>query len=62
MTRPCESGLAPLDPGNGRPKRLFGFLNETADGAPCSETGSSAPGGGGLPSAISLSGSAPVGN
>jgi hypothetical protein len=56
MTRPCECGLAL------RPERLFGFLDGTADGAPCSETGSSTPGGRGLPSAVSLAGSAPVGN
>ena len=62
MTRPCESGLAPLDVGDRRPKRLFGFLDGTTDGAPCSETGSSAPGGGGLPSAVSLAGSPPTGN
>ena len=43
MTRPCESGLALLDATDGRPKRLCGFLDGAADGAPCSEPGSSAP-------------------
>jgi hypothetical protein len=62
MTHPCASGLAPLDARDRRPERLFGFLDGTADGAPGSDTGSSAHGVGGLPSAISLTGSPPAGN
>ena len=56
MTRPCKSGLAR------RPKRLFGFHAEPADGAPCSDTGSVAQGGCGLTSADSLAGFPPAGN
>ena len=56
MTRPCECGLGL------RPRRLFGFQVEPVDGAPCFFTGSSAPGGCGLPSTDSLSGFVSAGN
>jgi hypothetical protein len=56
MTRPCECGLAT------RPRRLFGFLVEPVDGAPCFFTGSIALGGCGLPSTDSLSGFVSAGN
>src|SRR5260370_36874523 len=44
MSRPCACELA------WRPRRLFGLI-EPADGAPCSGTGLSTQGAGGLPSA-----------
>ena len=44
MTRPCECGLGL------RPRRLFGFLMEPVDGAPCFFSGSLTLGGCGLPS------------
>ena len=57
MTRPCECGLD-----RGRPERLFGFERATADGAPSSVTGSSTPGGHGLPSAPKLARPGKLGN
>ena len=48
MTRPCECGL------NLRPRRLFGFLMEPMDGAPCFFSGSLTLGVCGLPSTDSL--------
>ena len=56
MTRPCECGLVL------RPWRLFGFLMEPVDGAPCSNAGSLTQGRRGLPSTDSLAGFAPAGN
>jgi hypothetical protein len=44
ITRPCECGL------DLRPRRLFGFLMEPMDGAPCFCSGSLTLGGCGLPS------------
>jgi hypothetical protein len=54
MTLPCECGLAP--------ERLSGLLDEAMDGAPCSETGSTAQEGRGLPPIASLAGFTPAGN
>jgi len=57
MTRPCECGLDVR-----RPKRLFGFLERTTGGAPCSDSGLDHPRGRGLPPVETLPGFRRAGN